>query len=140
MGQKQDRKYQNQEMSTFFFALNYVLASLQRSRLYVNKKKSSITRVNAFLKQIEQLFLVKSNIDSNRRETYSLASKTSSEFRTRQKISELRDEHIFLPLNIHWKVCKEFRDKHFCAINYFPELLRRTKLFGNDKRVFLNKR
>ena len=68
MGQKQDRKYQNQEMSTFFFALNYVLASLQRSRLYVNKKKSSITRVNAFLKQIEQLFLVKSNIDSNSRQ------------------------------------------------------------------------
>ena len=52
MGQKQDRKYQNQEMSTFFFALSYVLASLQRSRLYVNKKKSTITRVNAFLKFI----------------------------------------------------------------------------------------
>ena len=59
MGQKQDRKYQNPEMSTFF---------------------------------------LKSNIDSNRRKTYSLASKTSSEFRTRQKISELRDEHIFFAL------------------------------------------
>ena len=112
MGQKQDRKYQNQEMSTFFFALDYVLESLQKSRLYVNNKKSSITRENAFLRQIEQLFLVKSNIDSNRRKTYSLASKTSS----------------------------EFRDKHFCADNYFPELLQRTKLCGNDKRVFLIKR
>ena len=39
MGQKQDRKYQNQEMSTFLFALDYVLESLQRSRLYVNNKK-----------------------------------------------------------------------------------------------------
>ena len=38
------------------------------------------------------------NIDSNRRKTYSLASKTSSEFRTRQKISELGDEHIFFAL------------------------------------------
>ena len=89
MGQKQDRKYQNQEMSTFFFALDYVLESLQKSRLYLNNKKSSITRENAFLRQIEQLFLVKSNIDSNRRKTYSLASKTSS----------------------------EFRDKHFCVHN-----------------------
>ena len=112
MGQKQDRKYQNQEMSTFLFALDYVLESLQRSRLYVNNKKSSITRENAFLKQIEQLFLVKSNIDSNRIKTYSLASKTSS----------------------------EFRDKHFCADNYFPGLLQRTKLCGNDKRVFIIKR
>ena len=112
MGQKQDRKYQNQEMSTFFFALDYVLESLQKSRLYVNNKKSSITRENAFLKQIEQLFLVKSNIDSNRRKTYSLASKTSS----------------------------EFRDKHFCADKYFPELLQRTKLCGNDKRVLKIKR
>jgi len=60
MGQKQDRKYQNQEMSTFFFALDYVLESLQKSRLYVNNKKSSITRENAFLKQIKQLFLVTS--------------------------------------------------------------------------------
>ena len=98
MGQKQDRKYQNQEMSTFLFALDYVLESLQKSRLYLNNKKSSITRENAFLRQIEQLFLVKSNIDSNRRKTYSLASKTSSEFRTRQKISELRNEHIFFAL------------------------------------------
>ena len=112
MGQKQDRKYQNQEMSTFFFALDYVLESLQKSRLYVNNKKSSITRENAFLRQIEQLFLVKSNIDSNRRKTYSLASKTSS----------------------------EFRDKHFCAINYFSELLQRTKLRRNDKRVLKIKR
>ena len=112
MGQKQDRKYQNQEMSTFFFALDYVLESLQKSRLYLNNKKSSITRENAFLRQIEQLFLVKSNIDSNRRKTYSLASKTSS----------------------------EFRDKHFCADNYFPELLQRTKLCGNDKRVLKIKR
>ena len=39
MGQKEDRKYQNQEMSTFLFALDYVLESLQRSRLYVNNKK-----------------------------------------------------------------------------------------------------
>ena len=95
-----------------FFALDYVLESLQKSRLYVNNKKSSITRENAFLRQIEQLFLVKSNIDSNRRKTYSLASKTSS----------------------------EFRDKHFCADNYFPELLQRTKLCINNKRVFIIKR
>ena len=93
-------------MSTFLFALDYVLESLQKSRLYVSNKKLSITRENAFLRQIE-LFLVKSNIDSNRRKTYSLASKTSS----------------------------ELRDKHFCADNYFPELLRRTKLCGNDKSV-----
>ena len=52
------------------------------------------------MKQIEQLFLVTSNIDSNRSKTYSFASKTSS----------------------------EFRDKHFCAENYFPEILQRTKL------------
>ena len=50
-----------------FFAFDYVLESLQRSRLYVNNKKSSITRENAFLKQIEHFFLVKSNIDCNRR-------------------------------------------------------------------------
>ena len=112
MGQKQDRKYQNHEMSTFFFALDYVLEILQKLRLYLNNKKSSITRENAFLRQIEQLFLVKSNIDSNRRKTYSLASKTSS----------------------------EFRDKHFCADNYFPELLQRTKLCGNDKRVLQNQK
>ena len=73
MGQKQDRKYQNQEMITFLFALDYVMESLQRSRLYVNNKKSSITRENAFLKQIEQLFLVTSNIDSNRSKRYSFA-------------------------------------------------------------------
>ena len=112
MGQKQDRKYQNQEMSTFLFALDYVLESLQRSRLYVNHKTIINNEGNAFLKQIEQLFLVKSNIDSNRRKTYSLASKTSS----------------------------EFRDKHFCADNYFPELFQRTKLCGNDKRVLIIKR
>ena len=51
-------------------------------------------------------------IDSNRRKTYSLASKTSS----------------------------EFRDKHYCADNYFPELVQRTKLCGNDKRAFIIKR
>ena len=101
MGQKQDRKYQNQEMSTFFFALDYVLESLQKSRLYVNNKKSSIRRENAFLKQIEQLFLVTPNIDSNRSKTYSFASNTSS----------------------------EFRDKHFCAEYYFPEILQRTKRY-----------
>ena len=112
MGQKQDRKYHNKGMSTFLFALDYALESLQRLRLYVNNKKSSTTRENAFLKQIKQLFLVTSYIDSNRRKTYSLASKTSS----------------------------EFRDKHFCADNYFPELLQRTKLCGNDKRVLIIKR
>jgi hypothetical protein len=63
-------------MSTFFFTLDYVLDSLQRSSLYVNDKKSSITRENAILMQNEHLFLVKSNIDSNRRKMYSLASKT----------------------------------------------------------------
>ena len=76
MGHKQDRKFQNREMSIFFFTLDYVLDSLQRSSLYVNDKKSSITRENAFLKQIEQLFLVTSNIDSNRSKTYSFASVT----------------------------------------------------------------
>ena len=99
-------------VNNIFFAFDYVLESLQKSRLYVNNKKSSITRENAFLRQIEQLFLVKSNIDSNRRKTYSLASKTSS----------------------------EFKDKHFCADNYFSELLQRTKLCGNDKRAFIIKR
>ena len=140
------------------------------------------------MKQIEQLFLVTSNIDSNRSKTYSFASKTSSEFRdkhfcaenyfpeilqrtklcmvnpeidqsdmiysngtkTRQKISESRDEHIFLKSNIDSnrrktyslasKTSSEFRDKHFCADNYFPELLRRTKLCGNNKRAFKIKR
>ena len=53
-----------------------------------------------------------SDLSTNRRKTYSLASKTSS----------------------------EFRDKHFCADNYFPGLLQRTKLCGNDKRVFIIKR
>ena len=67
--------------------------------------------------------------------------------KTRQKISESRDEHIFLKSNIDStrrktyslasKTSSEFRDKHFCADNYFPE---RTKLCGNDKRVFLIKR
>jgi len=123
-----------------FCADNYFPELLQRTKLcmvnpeidqsdmiYSNGTK---TRQKISESRDEHIFL-KSNIDSNRRKTYSLASKTSSEFRTRQKISEL---------NIHWKVCKEFRDKHFCAINYFPELLQRTKLCGNDKRVFLIKR
>ena len=111
-GTKTRQKISESRDEHIFFALDYVLESLQKSRLYVNNKKSSITRENAFLRQIEQLFLVKSNIDSNRRKTYSLASKTSS----------------------------EFRDKHFCADNYFPELLQRTKLCGNDKRVLKIKR
>ena len=111
-GTKTRQKISESRDEHIFFALDYVLESLQKSRLYVNNKKSSITRENAFLKQIEQLFLVTSNIDSNRRKTYSLASKTSS----------------------------EFRDKHFCADNYFPELLQRTKLCGNDKRVLIIKR
>ena len=106
-GTKTRQKISESRDEHIFFALDYVLESLQKSRLYLNNKKSSITRENAFLRQIEQLFLVKSNIDSNRRKTYSLASKTSS----------------------------EFRDKHFCADNYFPELLQRTKLCGNDKTV-----
>ena len=93
---------------------------MQRSRLYVNNKKLAITRVNAFLKQIEQLFLVKSNIDSNRRKTYSLASKTSSEFRTRQKISESRDEHIFF------------------ALDYVLESLQRSRLYVNNKKIINN--
>ena len=111
-GTKTRQKISESRDEHIFFALDYVLESLQKSRLYVNNKKSSITRENAFLRQIEQLFLVKSNIDSNRRKTYSLASKTSS----------------------------EFRDKHFCADNYFPELLQRTKLCGNNKRVLKIKR
>ena len=32
------------------------------------------------------------------------------------------------------------RDEHFCADNYFPELLQRTELCGNDTRVFIIKR
>ena len=111
-GTKTRQKISESRDEHIFFALDYVLESLQKSRLYVNNKKSSTTRENAFLKQIEQLFLVTSNIDSNRRKTYSLASKTSS----------------------------EFKDKHFCADNYFPELLQRTKLCGNDKRVLIIKR
>ena len=111
-GTKTRQKISESRDEHIFFALDYVLESLQKSRLYVNNKKSSTTRENAFLKQIKQLFLVTSYIDSNRRKTYSLASKTSS----------------------------EFRDKHFCADNYFPELLQRTKLCGNDKRVFIIKR
>ena len=59
----------------------------------------------------------KSNIDSNRRKTYSLASKTSSEFRTRQKISESRDEHIF-----------------FFALDYVLESLQKSKLYVNNKK------
>ena len=59
------------------------------------------------MKQIEQLILVTSNIDSNRSKTYSLASKTSS----------------------------EFRDKHFCAEYYFPEILQRTKLFMVNPKI-----
>ena len=81
----------------FFFALDYVLESLQKSRLYVNNKKSSITRENAFLRQIEQLFLVKSNIDSNRRKTYSLASK-------RAQNSEIS---IFVLITTFQSYCKE---------------------------------
>ena len=70
--------------------------------------------------------------------------------KTRQKISESRDEHIFLKSNIDSnrrktyslasKTSSEFRDKHFCADNYFPELLQRNKLCGNDTRVFIIKR
>ena len=111
-GTKKRQKISEPRDKHIFFAFDYVLESLQRSSLYVNNKKSSITRENAFLKKIEQLFLVKSNINSNRRKTSSLASKTSS----------------------------ELRDKHFCADNYFPELLQRTKLCGNNKRLFIIKR
>ena len=63
----------------------------QSDMIYSNGTK---TRQKISESRDEHIFL-KSNIDSNRRKTYSLASKTSSEFRTRQKISELRDEHIF---------------------------------------------
>ena len=66
-GTKTRQKISESRDEHIFFALDYVLESLQRSRLYVNNKKSSITRENAFLKQIEHFFLVKSNIDCNRR-------------------------------------------------------------------------
>ena len=75
-GTKTRQKISESRDEHIFFTLDYVLDSLQRSSLYVNDKKSSITRENAFLMQNEHLFLVKSNIDSNRRKMYSLASKT----------------------------------------------------------------
>ena len=55
-GTKTRQKISESRDEHIFFALDYVLESLQRSRLYVNNKKSSITRENAFLRQIEQLF------------------------------------------------------------------------------------
>ena len=75
-GTKTRQKISESRDKHIFFAFDYVLESLQRSRLYVNDKNSSITSENALLRQNEHLFLVKSNIDSNRRKMYSLASKT----------------------------------------------------------------
>ena len=55
-GTKTRQKISESRDKHIFFAFDYVLESLQRSSLYVNNKKSSITRENAFLKKIEQLF------------------------------------------------------------------------------------
>jgi hypothetical protein len=95
-----------------FFCLWLRTGKFAKIKIVCKQQKIINNEVNAFLRKIEQLFLVKSNIDSNRRKTYSIAPKTSS----------------------------KFRDEHFCADNYFPELLQKTKLCGNDKRAFIIKR
>ena len=120
MGQKQDRKYQHQEMSTFFFAFDFVLESLQRSRLYVNNKKSSITRENAFLNQIEHSYLVKSNIHCIKRKNYSYATKTDSELRENHFFAVTTFRNYCKQLNCMemTKECPESKDKHFYARSY----------------------
>ena len=55
-GTKTRQKISESRDEHIFFALDYVLESLQKSRLYVNNKKSSITRVNAFLSKLNNFF------------------------------------------------------------------------------------
>ena len=116
-GTKTRQKISESRDEHIFFALDYVLESLQKSRLYVNNKKSSITRKTRFWGKLSNFFWLNLILILTEEKRILLHQKQAqnSEISTFVLINTFRSYCKELNCVETTKECSKSKDKHFYA-------------------------